>query len=91
MACNNIADSYLKFGGESMSAIRFRTKEKGNLPHLSYILLKPDPLGEELKLVACSVTGALLFIDVHRRKEWKNHVKYQNKLGATLACTKIMV
>ena len=35
--CKNIAASFLKVGDESMSAIRFRTTAKGNLPHLSYI------------------------------------------------------
>ena len=51
---------------ESMSAIRFRTTTKGNLPHLSYIFRKPDPLSTEFKNVACSVTGALIFIEVQR-------------------------
>ena len=60
-ACKNIAASFLKVGDESMSTIRFRTMAKGNLPHLSYIFRKPEPLGTELKTVACSVTGALLF------------------------------
>ena len=34
-AYKNIAASFLKVGDESMSAIRFRTMAKGNLPHLS--------------------------------------------------------
>ena len=50
--CNNIAASYLKIGDESMSEIRFRTTEKGNLPHLSYIFRKPEPLGTEFKTAA---------------------------------------
>ena len=40
-ACKNIATSYLKVGDESMSKIRFRTTEKGNLPHLSYTFRNP--------------------------------------------------
>ena len=48
-----------------MSKIRFRTTAKGNLPHLSYIFRKPEPLGTKFKTVAWSVTGALLFIDWH--------------------------
>ena len=51
-----------------MSAIRFQTTAKGNLPHLSYIFRKPDPLGTKFKTVACSATGALLFIEVQREK-----------------------
>ena len=38
-ACRNIAVSYMKVRDESMSVIRFRTTEKGDLPHLSYIFL----------------------------------------------------
>ena len=67
-ACDNIAAIFLKVGNESMSAIIFGRKEKGNLPHLSYIYRKSDSLGKEFKTVACYVTGALLFIEVHRGK-----------------------
>ena len=61
-ACKNIDVSYLKVGDDSMSEIRFRTTAKGNLPHLSYILRKLEPLGTDFKTVICSVTGAFLFI-----------------------------
>ena len=74
-ACKNIAASYLKVGDESMSAIRFRTTAKGNLPHLSYIFCKTYPLGTEFKKIACYVTGVLLFIEVKRGKEGVNHIK----------------
>ena len=82
---------FLKVGDESMSAIRFRTTEKGNLPHLSYIFRKPEPLGTEFKTVAWSVTGALLFIEVQRGKEGIKDRRYQQELRATAACTKRMV
>ena len=68
-ACKNIAASFLKVVDESMSAIRFRTTAKGNLPHLSDIFRKPEPIGTEFKTIACSATGALLFIKVQRGKE----------------------
>ena len=58
-ACKNIAARFLKVGDESMSAIRFWTTAKGNLPHQSYIFRKPKPLDTEFKTVAFSVTGAL--------------------------------
>ena len=61
-----IAASYLKVGGESISAISFRTTAKGNLPHLSYIFCKPEPLGTEFKTFTCSIIGALLFIEAQR-------------------------
>ena len=75
-ACKNIAASFLKVGDESMGAIRFRTTAKGNLPHLSYILLKPEPLGTEFNTVACSVTGDLIFIELQRGKEGIEHRNY---------------
>ena len=56
----NIADSSLKVGDESMSAIRFWTMAKGNLPCLSYIFHNLEPLGTEFRTVTCSVTGAFL-------------------------------
>ena len=68
-AFNNISASSLKVGNDSMIVIRFWTTEKGNLPHLSYILRNPETLGKEFKKVACSITGALLFIDsIYGRK-----------------------
>ena len=74
-----------------MSAIRFRTTAKVNLTHLSYIFRNPEPLGTEFKTVACSVTGALLFIEVQRGKEGMKNSRYQRGLGSTAACTKRMM
>ena len=74
-----------------MSAIRFRTTVKVNLSHLSYIFRKPDPLGNKFKTVACSVTGALLFIELQRGKEGMKDSRYQQDLGSTSACTKRMM
>ena len=90
-ACKNIAASFLKVGDESMSAIRFRTTAKGNLPHLSYIFRNLDSLGTEFKTVACSVTGALLVIEVHRGKVGMKTSRYQQELGDPAACTKRMM
>ena len=55
-ALSNIASSYLKVRDESMSAIKFFTMLKGNLPHLSYLFLRPEPLGAKFKTFACFVT-----------------------------------
>ena len=89
--CKNIAASFLKVGGESMSAIRFRTTAKCNLPHLLYIFRKPEPLITEFKTIAFYVTGALLFIEVQRGKEGMKNSRYQKELGVTAACTKRMM
>ena len=68
-SCSNIAASYLKVGDESMNAIRFCTTSKGDLPHLSYIFRKPEPLGVEFKTVSCSVTVAPILLDIHREEK----------------------
>ena len=89
-ACNNISASYMKVGDESMSAIRFWTTAKGNLPHLSYIFRKPEQLGTYFKTVTCYVTTDLLLIEVQMGKERTNNSKYHLNKGATEACTKRM-
>ena len=73
-----------------MSAIRFRTTAKGNLPYLSYIFRKSEPLGTEFKTVVCSFTGDLLFIEFQRGKEGMKHSNYHQELGETAACTNRM-
>ena len=65
-SCSNIAASYLKVGYDSMSSIRFCTTSKGDLIHLSYILCKPELLGTLFNTVSCSVTGALIFLEIQR-------------------------
>jgi hypothetical protein len=54
-----IAASARKTLDESMSAWCPQTSKAGGLPHLSFILRKPEPLGTEFKVIACAVTGKL--------------------------------
>ena len=75
-ACKDIAAISLKVWDDSTIAVNFWTMTKGKLPHLSYILRKPEPLGAEFNTVTCSSTGALLLIEVQRGKEGMNHTKY---------------
>ena len=74
-----------------MSAIRYRTKLKGGLPHLSFIFRKPELLGTDFKTVALSVTGSLLLLDIHMGKKVMKSSQYHLELGATAACTNILV
>jgi hypothetical protein len=55
-----VAASARKTLDESMSAFRPRTSKTGGLPHLSFILRKPEPLGTEFKTIACAATGKFL-------------------------------
>ncbi len=41
----------------------------GAIPNLTYILCKPEPLGTELKSVACPVTGIFLGLEIQRGRE----------------------
>ena len=59
----HIAASYLNVGDDSMSVVCFQTTAKGDLPHVSYIFLNPEPLGTYFKTVICYITGAFLFIE----------------------------
>ena len=91
MAYKNIDDSSMKVMYGSISAIRFRTTEKGNLPQFSYIFCMPEPMGTEFKKVAYYFIGALLFIELQRGKEWNKHINYQKDPGSTATCTNIMM
>ena len=74
-----------------MIAIHFWTTTKGDLTHLSYIFLKPEPLGTEFNTVACSVTGDFFSIEINRGKEGINKRKYYMDLRKMEAFTKMMV
>ncbi len=52
-----------------MSAFRPRTRKTGNLPHLSYLLRKPKPLGTEFKCCADTGTGIMLCMEVQEGKD----------------------
>ena len=64
-----------------MSAVRFWTTARRDLPHLSYILRKPESLGTDFNTVACYFTGALLFAEIQRGKEETKNRKYHLQLG----------
>ena len=71
-----------------MSAIRFRTTPKGDLPHYSYIFSKPDPLGTEMKNMARSRLGTMLHLYIQKGKEAMKKSTVQSVLVGTAACMK---
>ena len=71
-----------------MSAIRFRTTPKGDLPHYSYIFRKLDPLGTDTKNMVCSRLGTMLQLEIQKGKEAMKKSKFQNVLGGAAECTK---
>ena len=54
---------------ESMSAWRPRTSKCGGLPHISYVIRKPEPLGIEFKAAADPATGIMLALEIQEGKE----------------------
>ena len=87
-ACNNIAASYLKVCGESMSDICSRNTAKDNLLHLYNSFCNIEPLGMKFNTMNCSVTVYLIFIQKHRGKEGMNNRKYHMEIGTTEFFTK---
>ena len=78
--------SFTKVVDESISAFRPRTTKHGNLPHLSWVLRKPEPLGTEFKVVADSETGMLLHLELMRGKhKGMEDLKYAKQYKATCA------
>ena len=55
-----VASSRVKVLDETMSAYRPQTSKTGNIPHLSFIARKPEPLGTELKMLHQELQTVLL-------------------------------
>ena len=59
----------MKVRYDSMSAIRYRTTSKGDLPNLPYILLKLETLETEFKTLSYSITVSLINIIGSKRRD----------------------
>jgi hypothetical protein len=66
--CLTLAGSNICPMDESMSAFRPRTTKTGNLPHLSFVLRKPENLGTEMKNSACGRTQIMRYLQLCRKK-----------------------
>ena len=64
----NFSASSDKCIDESMSPFRPRQSKTANLPHISYILRKPKPLGTEYKTTGCAESGIMLKLEIQRGK-----------------------
>ena len=73
-----------------MSAIRFCTTLKVDLPHYSYIFKKPEPLDMELNNVACYRFGTMLYLEIQNEEEATKTEKLQQQIGGTVVCMKIL-
>jgi len=82
-----VAASVYKVMDESMSSFRPQTSKTGNLPHLSFILRKPKPLGTEFKNMVCGATRIMLALEIQEGKLPMRKKEHCARLGATAACT----
>ena len=63
-----VCSSNLHVLDESMSAFRPQTRATGNLPHISHILRKPEPLDNEFKVLTDAGTNILLHLEIQKGK-----------------------
>ena len=68
-SCKQISSQEGKTADESMRAIQFCSIPKGDLPHYSYIFIKPESLWTEINNVACSRLGGMLHLDIQKGKK----------------------
>ena len=73
-----------------MSVMPFWTTPKGYLPNYSFIFRNMDPLGDELNNASCSRIGTVLYVDIQVGKEVMKVSDYQQDIGGTAACMKII-
>ena len=78
--------SPIKVFDESMSAFRPRTSRFGNLPHLSSIDRKPEPLGTELKVTNTTIMGVGLYLEIQRGRDAMANAEFVNNMKKTAAC-----
>jgi len=74
-----VSASFMKMMDESMSAFCPQMQATGNLPHLSFILHKPENLGTEFKVIACPITKIIIFLEIQKGCEKCNrHCTHNN-------------
>ena len=59
----------------------------GNLPNISFIHRKPEPLGTEMKCVCCAKTRVMLYLEIQRGRDGMRDAEFTNKMIKTAACT----
>jgi hypothetical protein len=81
-----VAASSTKVFDESMSAYRPQTTKTGGLPHISFIMRKPEDLGTELKVVADTESTLFIGLEIQEGKHPMRAKDYSNEKGATAGC-----
>ena len=73
-----VQSSNVKIMDESMSAFRPQTTPTGNLPHLSFIQHKPEPIGTELKVAMCADLQVMTCLSLCRGKKDETSTDVKN-------------
>ena len=78
---------------ESMSAWHPRTSKCGGLPHISYVIRKPEPLGTEFKAAADPATGIMLALEIQEGKQAMDAMRARrgDQLGPSTSCVARLV
>ena len=72
-----------------MSAFKPQSRKTEDLPHLSNIERKPEPLGTEIKVCADSTTSITLYLEIQKGKEAMEHIEFTDITHKkTAACSK---
>eukprot|EP00978_Attheya_sp_CCMP212_P033928 scaffold139680_cov35-Attheya_sp.AAC.1 len=82
-----VAASRKKLFDEWISAFRPQSRKNGNLPHLSFIKRKPEPLGTEFKNAACSETGIFIHLELQRGKDPMKKLEFFSAHKSCCACS----
>ena len=61
---DKISNGLVQVCDESMSAYRPRKDKFGGLPHISFIMRKPKPLGTEFKCIVDAETGVMKHLEI---------------------------
>jgi hypothetical protein len=83
----NVAASIIKLMDKSMSAWRPQASKTGGLPHLTFILRKPEDLGTEFKNAACGILNIMVHLEIQEGKVPIKTKEHFQELGSTAACT----
>ena len=74
-----------------MSAFCPCTSRFGNLPHLSCIDRKPEPLATEFKVTNTTKIGLGLYLEIQRGREGMADAEFSSDMKKTAACCCQMV
>jgi hypothetical protein len=70
----------------AMAAFWPQTWKCGNVPNLSSVPWKPEPLGMELKVIVHAVTGVVVWFERQRGKCPMREAEFARESGATAGC-----